>query len=224
MKGPLTPEQEAEIARLKKYGMTPVGIRDGRVVYENTMDEWLSLSGDAARGRRRSKQERDERKRLWELHEKQRAITQAAIDRAQKAGATHEEIMEDFCLISLPMSPARQFLNQRLKQSTTANFENNFKQALIALVKSDTPLDRSTRQDIAGELQRLYFPNPAREKRLIKQAHNQLLEELKNHLMYDRGMTADEAENAIVEDGPAKSMGIKKVETLHWRLLPSKKK
>jgi hypothetical protein len=217
MKGKLTPEQEAEIAQMKKSGMTFGGIgEDGRIWY--VMDEPLPLNKGVVKGRRTSQRERDQKRLQWELKEKQHAEIQADIERCEAEGTTYEEIMASFILIPAPLlSPAMQFIANRLDQSKSAHFDDDAKRALVDLVKSDIPLDRPMRQQIAGELQRLYFPN-ARERRERKQAKNQYIEQLKSHLIQDRGMTATEAEGAIVEH-LGKVLGIKSVD-----LRPSRRK
>jgi hypothetical protein len=172
--------------------------------------------------RRTSQRERDERRRQWELDEKQRAETGAEIARLQKAGMSAGLIARRLNLGRLPPLAVR-FLRSRLKHLPVgALFDISDKQAVIDLVKSNIMLDPATRRFIADELHRLYFPSTVRDRRAKKQAQNGVIESLMSDLR-DRGMTVAEAKIAIVESAIGKELGIKTVGALERRLRPSRK-
>jgi hypothetical protein len=171
------------------------------------------------RGGRTSQRERDEKRRQWELQKKERAKIQAAITRLGKA-VTTEELMKDVVLIPASVSPAKRFLLGRWHKG--AHCHDDYNQAIVDLVRSDIPLDPGTRQFIADELHRLYFRKAARDRQKEKQHTNWMLEDLENHLIEDRGMTAIEADLTIVED-MGEALGIKSVDALQRRLRPSRR-
>jgi hypothetical protein len=78
----------------------------------------------------------------------------------------------------------------------------DLKQSTIDLIKSDVPLDPRTRQLIAANLQRLLFPNTARDRREQRQREIEDIEDLRRRLE-NQGMMAKEIEVEI-----AKALGI----------------
>jgi hypothetical protein len=93
---------------------------------------------------------------------------------------------------------------------------------LARMLRSDTPLDPDTREIMANEMERLAIPNKARDRRKQQKLYNDILE----HTIRDcrnRGMTVDEAKNAIVSGLLGRALGVPSVGALERRLRPSRK-
>jgi hypothetical protein len=75
--------------------------------------------------------------------------------------------------------------------------DEGYKRAIVALVNSDIPLDRSFRRWLAGELGRLYFATPTQrrqyERREWSRSFARVVKELQVRRR-DTGLTALEAE------------------------------
>jgi hypothetical protein len=162
---------------------------------------------------RLSKQERDKFRRFAVRQQSERALIEAEIAKLEKSGEEiNEAQLEDLGLYVSPLSPAMQFIVDRLKGVTPREFDTKAKLAMVALVKSKVPLDPQTRRLIAGDLYGLYFPNPARDRRAKQQNENAVIENMRRELL-SRGMTAAEVEREIV-----KALGIKSVAALRKRM------
>jgi hypothetical protein len=80
-------------------------------------------------------------------------------------------ITDDDLLALGLITPADHFLAKRFMGCQDAEkLEDTHRHALVDLLRSDVPLDRRTRNWIAGELERLSWPNPEAEKRARRQA------------------------------------------------------
>jgi hypothetical protein len=178
--------------------------------------------------RKRSKQERDEARRQWLLHqkehEKESAWRWARIAAFEKLGPVSDAQFEEFLeKWGLRLTPAQLFMAKRWKDQPPPRESGPFKckkindydkKALIDLVASYIPLDPHHRRLLAGELRRLWFPNAERDRRLEREVQNFLIEIVKDALL-KQGMTAAEADREIIK---IKLLGINSIHALHKRM------
>jgi hypothetical protein len=164
-----------------------------------------------------SAKELEARKQAARRQEEQRQRLEAKIADLQKQGWSAEQICDEVGLWIPPEeSPAIQFLLDRMKGVEVSVFDDEMHRAMIDLLRSDTPLDRTSRQWIADLFFRLAFPNRADEaqgKRRVEAAAAELMK----RCYQERGMTALEAEEAVAED-----LGLKSVDALRKRMQRAK--
>jgi hypothetical protein len=145
---------------------------------------------------------------------------------AASTGVSEEELTEELLMDPFPVTPATRFIRKRqisqpqhLKGQGLTDYEH---QILIDLMESDIPLDRFVRKLVAGELRHLYFPSKGRNQQEETQRQHQELEHAIDDLRA-KGMTTDEAAEAVTESYLGRKYGITSAETLQRNLRPSRK-
>jgi hypothetical protein len=94
--------------------------------------------------------------------------------------------------------PAEQFMIDKLKGVPLEQFDDEWKRAVCDLVASNVPLDAYMRKLLAGELRRLYFPNPEHERQEKGRLEAQFWK-WEQRWLEQRGETALDAEEMIAE-------------------------
>jgi hypothetical protein len=145
---------------------------------------------------------RKERARLQDEHRQQ---VEAQIAELEKQGLSAEQIRDAFGLWFPEYPPAMQLLFDRLKDVEDAKVYDAVHRAVVDLLRSDMPLDRQSRQWIADLFFRLTFPNQKDDARRQREQKAAVADALKRFYQ-DRGMTALEAEEQVVEDLSLKSV------------------
>jgi hypothetical protein len=172
---------------------------------------------------RMSKQEREKARRRWLQPEEYRKWAEAR-NKQLLAEIAETEVRNGKIKMfgqwvpkdpRVVASPAFAFLVKRRIESppgdpTTGN------RAIIDLVASDIPLDPFVRSIIAGTLHRLSFPNAERDRREMERYNLSTFKMTKHHYMEHRGMTADEADHAVLAE-LGELLGIKTVGALKQR-------
>jgi hypothetical protein len=165
--------------------------------------------------KRRSKQKRDKLRNEWRQHQKMRALIEGEIAKLEKHGDVSDAQLEDLGLwIPPPPPPAMQFMIDRLSDVSLDDpeLDSKWKLGIIDLVKSDIPLDPRSRSLLAGDLQRLYFPNAERNRREQQRMEAAMIDCFEEELL-SRGMTTAKAREEIV-----KALGISSVDALRKRM------
>ena len=168
--------------------------------------------------------ERERRKRAWRREQEQRRQLESCIKRGLVGTIAWDEAivrlgdLRDDVLVRAAHSPTLQFVLDRIKGTSSEQFDAALHKALCELLASDLPLDRDIRSVIAGALWRLAHPeaakraSPRTKVRFIKLA----LAELVEH----RGVTVEQARNQLAEGfGHASGESLRKWMDAHEHLL-----
>lgn len=173
-----------------------------------------------------SKQEREEVRRQWRLHEKERKWREAEIAKLEKRGGEISGAeLDDLGLWAPRRSPAMEFITRRLKGVSLGDFDNAVHQAFGDLIASDIPLDRHMRALIASEWRRCHLPDQQRklhDSRSKLQAEITTIKELKRHLVEDRGIPPGKADGMVVDD-LGEALGISTVDSLNKKIARAKR-
>jgi hypothetical protein len=114
-----------------------------------------------------------------------------------------EAIPDDVLILASPLSPAKQFLRDKMNSVSVKQFDVAWRQAMIDLLKAhDIPLDWQTRWHIAAEMEKLLYPEKA--KRIRERAKVQHVKEYVEELER-RGYSQAEAYDQIAEEVGHKS-------------------
>jgi hypothetical protein len=165
------------------------------------------------RARRPSKREREDVRRDWALEKEDRAWREAQIAELEKQGEVSDAQLEELGLVASRMSPAMKFIADRLQELSFDDplFDSKWQQVIVDLMASGVPLDPLIRRLIAGDQQRLYYPDAERDSLAKRRNEVAFIKDIwKAELL--RGMMAKEADAEI-----AKELGIK-VGALHKKL------
>jgi hypothetical protein len=115
----------------------------------------------------------------------------------------------------ISLTPASEFLAQRVDGLSLGDFEDALRRAIIELLHNDTPLDAHWRRHVASELEMLYF-RTRREHRLARGQHHRqmrklLLEAEINSVAKKGNISPAKAKEKIEEHGGPSVDNIKKI-------------
>jgi hypothetical protein len=166
--------------------------------------------------RKRSKACREELQRQHRQDEEARKWREAEIAKMEKRGGEITDAdLEGIDLFRPRPSPDQQFIHDQIRGATLSDFEERLHRAYGDLIASDIPLSRHTRQMIASEWRLCHLPEKQR-RRLIRDSKRRAevwAADSAKQVFTDRGMTAAEADAAVV-DCLGEALGVSDAESL----------
>ena len=146
--------------------------------------------------RRAEARKQDQRRKEIERHIAFGTVKIIPWEEATTRDLYGEQLPEDVLVEALPLSPAIEFLNGRLRHVPVDQWDDALKQAVRELLSSSTPMSARERQDFEDGLRKL---KSQRRPRKIRPAVRAQAYEWEINALVRRGYTADQAKEKVLE-------------------------
>ena len=146
--------------------------------------------------RRAEARKQDQRRKEIERHIAFGTVKIIPWEEATTRDLYGEQLPEDVLVEALPLSPAIEFLNRRLRQLPLDDADEALKQAVSELLSSSTPMSARERQDFEDGLRKL--KSQRRPGKIRPTVRAQAYEwEINEYVR--RGYTADKAKEEVIK-------------------------